>query len=117
MTGIIFAIRTDHSPSGVNIPAPRDGSVAGTIHSHPWNSIDYWQNYVNRYPGGDDWAEADRLVAEGGANASTLSIYIVDGFGVTREFRYADRAFYASLSDSDKIQGAGLPDAVTGCGG
>jgi C1A family cysteine protease len=108
---------TSYSTEGVNHPAPRDGSVVGIVHTHPWdsNTDENGVNHVARYPGERDWAQADKLVAEGGADPSKLSVYIVDPWGVVREFRYVDKAMYLSLQPHEKWGDKALPARTQGC--
>ena len=108
---------TSFSTIEVHHPAPRDGSVVGTVHTHPEikNAVNYWDNYEYRYPSLTDWAQADKLVEEGGASADKLSVYIVDWLGVVREFKYVDKAIYLALQPYEKINGKALPAPTQGC--
>lgn len=108
---------TNFSTKGVDHPAPRNGSAVGTIHTHPEikNAEEFWDNYANRYPSNADWAQADKLVAEAGADPAKFSVYIVDKWGVIREFSYLDKAMYLSLQPHDKYNGKGLPAPTQGC--
>jgi hypothetical protein len=108
---------TSYSPTAVNHPAPRDGSIVGTVHTHPEikNAEYLFQNYENRYPSEADWAQADKIVAEGGGDSNKLSVYLVDYLGVVREFRYVDKAMYLALQPHEKQHGKGLPAPTNGC--
>ena len=86
-------------------------------HNHPYDhSIDGAnENCVDRYPSGRDWQALDVLV-RGGANAATLSIFILDPFGDLREFRYSDRALYDfGMSRQQRLDGDNLPPETQGC--
>lgn len=89
----------------------------GMVHNHPFNSSDYYSNFIQRYPSSADWQSLDRMIA-GGANPAHLSVYVLDPFGTMREFKYSDRARYESMTDSQRMQmgGPNLPPATTGCG-
>lgn len=82
-------------------------------------------NHVNRYPSGNagsssgDWAVLDGLVNPPssvlGADPNNLSIYIVDPWGTTREFKYSDKDACQNMSDLDRKQGENLPGAAQDC--
>ncbi|MCY7280620.1 MAG: hypothetical protein LH610_06945 [Sphingomonas bacterium] len=81
-------------PPGVSM-----SQVIGFIHSHPAapRSGDPVQDALydeaDVYPSPDDWDQMDAMIA-GGANASTLSFYVIDMNGVVREYNYSDKAIY-----------------------
>lgn len=73
--------------------------VIGFIHSHPTAPRsgdpvrDAIYDAADVYPSPADWDQMDAMVA-GGANASTLSFYVVDMNGAVREYNYSDQAIY-----------------------
>jgi hypothetical protein len=111
-------IYTDYRPGDVTMNNPEDASaVHGIIHNHVWNTkVDdpNW-NAKNRYPSADDWNALDKLVMLG-ADAFTLSIYVIDAWGVVREFKYEDKNLYESMSNQQRVAGENLPGETSPCG-
>ncbi len=115
-------IYTSHSPSYAGLPRLLDYSaVEGTVHNHVWNpsTEQPHMNYINRYPGPEDWGGLDEMVSPTNgaipADPQKLSVYITDPWGVTREFRYADRDLYEQMDDPARIDGDNLPEEVREC--
>lgn len=108
-------IYTDWSPTSVNVGAPplSPDIVAGLIHSHPLKSS-HGDNLEGRYPSEED---IDRLVqlVNDGVYPSTASFYILDAFGVTREFPYSTINNYrnANMSRDQRLNGVALPSGIT----
>ncbi|AOH85617.1 hypothetical protein AWL63_18420 [Sphingomonas panacis] len=108
-------IQTSYSATYSVLSAPSDyADVRGVVHNHPWNIHDANDNFQQRYPSDPDWQALDTLVARG-APAASLSMYIVDPWGVTREFRYADKASYQAMTSSDRALGNSLPGQTVDC--
>jgi hypothetical protein len=116
-------VYTSMSPSFSSFPRLIDYSnVRGMHHLHPWNSStssDPYINYINRYPGPEDWDGIEELAnpMDGAvpADPNSLSIYITDPWGETREFRYQDRHIYEQMTDAQRIAGDNLPPPVADC--
>ena len=101
-------IHTDYSSSNVSLGTVDDySSVVGIVHNHPWDTSNFYDNLADRYPSTADWAALDQLVSNG-ANPNNLSIFILDGFGNLREFKYSDKAIFINMSLSDKWNGVNL---------
>lgn len=78
--------------AGLPIPVAEQSSVVSIIHNHPiQGDIKDSINKENRYPSNDDWNGADLLIANG-ADPNILSLTIIDPFGETRVFPYADKS-------------------------
>lgn len=100
-----------------NIPSDL-GSVYGIIHNHTgFGTADRSLINFYSYPSLEDWISADQLVAMG-VPADQLSIWMIAPDGSLREFQYADRASFTSLTEEEKMAGEGLPTSSTaeGCG-
>lgn len=115
-------IHSNYSKTYAILPGlPDYSNVLGTVHNHLWSNDteDPWRNHINRYPGPEDWAGLDQLVAPPPgvppADPSRLSVYLTDPWGTTREFRYSDRATYEAMNDDDRRLGNNLPDEVEDC--
>lgn len=115
-------VYTNYSPAYAKLPRLLDyRAVRGTVHNHVWNTstTEPYANHINRYPGPEDWGGLDEMVnpTNGAvpADPETLSVYITDPWGVTREFHYADRALYQQMDDAARIDGGNLPEEVREC--
>lgn len=101
--------------------------MIGFVHNHP--EAIYGQTgdeaRLNRYPSEDDWDFAGYMVnhgAGGAAGGAEFALYVMDTNDRMREFEYADRSTYESLSAADKtsLSGRDLPPVMqsdgTSCG-
>jgi hypothetical protein len=112
-------IRTSNSPTYVQfnvgaIPSADLANMVGMVHNHPWNSSDYYQNFVQRYPSAADWTMLDKM-AGAGANPNELSVYVVDGWGTVREYKYNDREALNGLDDNQRKNGVMLGSEAQPC--
>ncbi|MEQ1687874.1 MAG: hypothetical protein ABL874_04815, partial [Sphingopyxis sp.] len=97
-------------------------SVVGTVHNHPYASTTSQargQNVTSynadqRYPSNQDWDILDAQVVRG-ADPTNLSIFILDGFGTLREFKYADKDKFKGKTDQQRVNGEDLPEPTNGC--
>lgn len=88
--------------------------VVGVVHNHPDSiSSDPRGDNINRFPsqpgsgalnGLSDWQAADAIVGAG-ADASTLSLYILGPDGVLREYDYSDKARWISADKQGRAGG------------
>jgi hypothetical protein len=97
-----------------------NGPVQALVHNHPAYRLNFATGefnrqtdnvlFDNRYPSSGDWnvlqAIADRYGAATGN--SNPAMYLVDPFGVAREFRLSDRASIEGLSVPQRQAGMGL---------
>ena len=106
-------------PGTVNVPLPAGvsaGDIIGFVHSHPPAASvgdpaqDAMFDAVDRYPSPADWDQMDALVAAG-ADASSLSFYVIDTNGDMRKYDYSDKAIY-DLPASDLLGLTGTPPPV-----
>ena len=83
--------------------------VVGFWHSHPAADRSTELQLIGRYPSSDDWAMLERIKAGAGA-VSNPSLWIMDAFGTTREFKYEDREYFKNLlNEASKMKmGEGL---------
>lgn len=88
--------------------------IYGFIHNHPFNDSNYNANFLNQYPSDRDWEALD-LMAANGADPTHLSVFILDPFGVLREFQYSDKATYQAMTDTQRYQSQSLPQPTTAC--
>ena len=97
-------------------------SLVGEIHNHPYNGFtgeDTYGRDVNRYPSppqdtsdhGGDWATANNLVSQYSLN--DFATFIIDPYGVMREYDYSDESKYINLTFDQRSNGVNLPTAVT----
>ncbi|HKR25474.1 MAG TPA: hypothetical protein VJS15_09465, partial [Allosphingosinicella sp.] len=96
--------------------------VIGFVHNHP--EAEYGQTgdeaRGNRYPSDNDWNFAEYMVNHGADPG--FALYLMDTKDKMREFEYADRSTYESLSWADKtsLYGRDLPPVMqsdgTSCG-
>lgn len=117
-------IHTSHSPNYARLSVPTDRStIVGTVHNHPLATLPshiYGQNNVvfynanQRYPSNQDWDILDAQVLRG-ADPNNLSVFILDGFGTLREFKYSHKDRYKSQTDQQRVNGEELPDPTNGC--
>ena len=121
----VISTHTDHIPYDVYDAILKENGISwsqviGMLHNHPTSyGFDDRSRDINRYPSGDqtyvdgDWGFG-KYATDRGAS-SNLSIYVLDTQGMLREFNWADRDFYASLTRDQKDDGVGLPGEVEGC--
>jgi hypothetical protein len=95
--------------------------VVGFVHNHPQEiyGSNSQEEAANRYPSGGgvpggDWNAAEWMVSQGagGPNGQNFSLYVIDADPQEphmREFRYADRAYYETLTRDERIAGVNLP--------
>ncbi len=103
----------DNARSTLFLPGAAEASnVVGWVHNHPTYGYDPNLDLEARYPSTDDWSEAQRVVNERGIPAS-ISLFIVDSAGTVRDFNYADRASFQSLTSADRRRGELLPPQIT----
>jgi hypothetical protein len=93
-----------------NIPI---SAVVGFVHNHDLQHYGQTSEAarINRYPSVNDWGFADNLIRDG-ADASKLSLYVIDPDGKMREFEYDEAARYRGLEDSQKNEARNLPDEM-----
>jgi hypothetical protein len=111
------------------------GAVEGFVHNHPayflnsstgqFEERSDFLKAENRYPSTGDWNVLQAIADRYGPTTGNTnpSLYLVDPFGVAREFRLSDRAVFEALSQSQRQAGVGLAgrevdaNANSGCGG
>lgn len=91
-------------------------------HNHTWSTdtaTEPYRNQISRYPATRDWVALDELANPPAgtipADPENLSTFVTDAFGTTREFRYADRHIYESMTDLQRITGENLPAETQDC--
>jgi hypothetical protein len=136
-----FASSSDnYNDSNVPFVLPSAASgvhVVGELHNHDINGVDSHASefpgfttqqveMMNRYPSINDWADLQTIYntyssANPGYNPS---LYIVDPFGVTREYKYSDMSQYVNLATNTYVTslaqlaaGVNLPAQTVGCAG
>lgn len=103
------AIYSNDLPRGVQIQYNTAEPVQGLWHSHPGTNRSSDQQLIDRYPSSYDWDMLERIAAGAGA-VSNPSLWIMDSFGTTREFKYDERDYFRNLlnEDSKMVNGDGL---------
>lgn len=103
-------------PTGVTA-----ADIIGVVHNHP-SALDMGNTtsaHLNEFPSTDkyaavkgqsDWNTADQLVQHG-ADASQLTLFILDGNDTLREYNYADRDRYQNITPTTQ-PGHVVPDQV-----
>lgn len=83
--------------------------VQGLWHSHDQTGDTQRDRLVSRYPSSDDWHWLSIVAGIPGA-ASNPSLWIMDSFGTTREFKFSERAYFLSLfaDEARMVNGEGL---------
>jgi len=104
--------------------APPPPGADGIIHNHPLYEYvgpiddfdirepDYQK--LDRYPSANDWDALDILFernSNGDPNFDP-SLYVIDGFGVMREFSLSERVYFESLTRDQRLRGIGLPSEM-----
>lgn len=116
-------IHTNFSRTHASLSAPQDRStIVATVHNHVYasttsqangrNTVSY--NAEQRYPSPQDWDNLEAQVSRG-ADPNNLSVFILDGFGTLREFKYADKDKYESQTEQQRVNGEDLPEPTSGC--
>ncbi|HEX8467230.1 MAG TPA: hypothetical protein VF620_05455 [Allosphingosinicella sp.] len=93
-------IYSNDLPNKVQINYGTTQPVQGFWHSHPGTNVSSDLKLIGRYPSIDDWQMLDRIKAGAGAT-SNPSLWIMDAFGVTREFKYDERDYFKDLLNND----------------
>lgn len=99
-------IYSSDSPTYAKVPSSGGQPVQGIWHNHTLRG-DYAQQMIDRYPSSSDWSTLSSISTQAGASTNP-SLWITDGFGVTREFRLSDRALFESLDNTAMTNGQGL---------
>jgi hypothetical protein len=81
--------------------------VQGLWHSHDRVGDDADKLLLDRYPSSYDWNSLSVVAAQPGA-VSDPSLWVMDAFGVTREFKLSERNYFENLGDPQKKIGDGL---------
>lgn len=116
------AIYTDQSPITVDLidNIPNDISHGfGLIHNHPASPGDgYLEHLANAYPSSTDWQGLENLAARV-ADASRVSLWIINFYGALREIKLSDQAKYEALTADQRNDPKNLPapSEVQGCSG
>jgi hypothetical protein len=113
-------INTSYSAHMARLTPPEGtdySQILGIVQNQPYDTSlsGFNSNYLNRYPSDGDWMALETL-AEYGADAARLSIFITDPWGTTREFKLSDKALYQAMNDSQRLQGGNLPPETVPCG-
>lgn len=113
-------IYTDNDVDGVIIPNVwGDDYVEGIVHNHPdLIGIDHVDR-LNRYPGVGDWQVLEILYNAYSPHFPNYdpSVWVMDRWGVMREFKLSERAAIEGLTDSQRDAGQGLQgrERTNGC--
>ena len=85
-------------PGSVNI-----SQIIGFIHNHPIDTAKASKTvFENQFPSDADWLAAKDLVSAG-ANKNQLSIFILDGAGILREYSYSQKSIYYGKDVTNQI--------------
>ena len=90
------SIYSNDLPRDVQIHYSATEAVQGFWHSHPSASFFTSDRLIGRYPSLSDWNMLDRIKAGAGA-ASDPSLWIMDSWGTTREFKYSERDYFKNM--------------------
>lgn len=104
-------IYTDNQYNGVTIPDVwGDDYVEGIVHNHPDSLGNDRVDALNRYPGEGDWAALEVLYNAYSPHYPGYdpSVWIMDRWGVLREFKFSERATIQGLTDDQKVAREGL---------
>ena len=112
-------IYSNNLPNKVQIQYNTAQPVQGLWHSHSGADVSSDQRLIGRYPSLDDWDMLDRIKAGAGA-VSDPSLWIMDAFGTTREFKFSERDYFKNLhNEATKMkEGEGLEgrERAASCG-
>lgn len=98
-----------------SVPMPdQSAHVMGIVHNHPDALGEQTEDLRQRYPSGGaesgDWNALQRLYDRyiGSRPGYDPSVWIVDAWGVMREFKLSERAYFESLTPTQVQDGVGL---------
>lgn len=91
----------------VLVPYNSSQPIQGLWHSHPKAGDSSGLQLVTRYPSSADWYSLSQIAGQPTA-VSDPSLWIMDSFGVTREFKLSERSYFESLDEAKKTAGVGL---------
>ena len=106
------AIYSNDLVNRVALPSGFGSDVRGMWHNHPVKAPVGSQEFaIARYPsvfpnGSGDWAALADLA--GKTNNPNPSLWLMGPDGMTREFKLSERAYFESLTDTQKEAQAGL---------
>jgi len=100
-------IYSNDLPNYIQIQYNTSQPIQGFWHSHP--AAGSSNHLITRYPSSTDWNSLARIASSVGA-VPDPSLWIMDSFGITREFKLSERAYFESLlNDPTKMEsGVGL---------